>query len=122
MASLTWRRPAARAASAGSSPLSTISSIFLAVVAMASPSYPGHDEPMALPVRPPVPPMLAKLQPELPRGDGWLYEPKWDGFRAIVFRDGADVYIQSRDSRPFNRYFPELPPVFKDRLAKTCVV
>ncbi|MFN2543942.1 MAG: ATP-dependent DNA ligase [Actinomycetota bacterium] len=77
---------------------------------------------MALPVTPPVPPMLAKLQPELPRGEGWLYEPKWDGFRAIVFRDGKDVEIQSRDTRPFNRYFPELPPVFLDCLAKRCVV
>src|SRR5438552_2204487 len=78
--------------------------------------------PVALPVKPPIPPMLAKLQPELPRGDGWLYEPKWDGFRAIVFRDGKDVYIQSRDERPFNRYFPELPPVFEECLAKQCVV
>jgi ATP-dependent DNA ligase len=66
--------------------------------------------------------MLAKLEPELPRGDGWLYEPKWDGFRAIVFRDGPDVEIQSRDTRPFNRYFPELPPVFLDCLPKQCVV
>jgi ATP-dependent DNA ligase len=66
--------------------------------------------------------MLAKLEPELPRGDGWLYEPKWDGFRAIVFRDGKDVEIQSRDTRPFNRYFPELPPVFLESLPKQCVV
>jgi ATP-dependent DNA ligase len=77
---------------------------------------------VTLPLKPPIPPMLAKLQPELPRGDGWLYEPKWDGFRAIVFRDGAEVYIQSRDTRPFNRYFPELPPVFAKCLAKRCVV
>jgi ATP-dependent DNA ligase len=66
--------------------------------------------------------MLAKLQPEIPRGEGWLYEPKWDGFRAIVFRDGQDVYIQSRDSRPFNRYFPELPPAFRACLPRQCVV
>src|SRR5437867_3427533 len=66
--------------------------------------------------------MLAKLQPELPVGDGWRYEPKWDGFRSIVFRDGEDVYIQSRDSRPFNRYFPELLPALSDSLPKTCVV
>ena len=53
--------------------------------------------------------MLAKLSDELPEGEGWLYEPKWDGFRALVFRgDAGDVYIQSRDSRPFDRYFPEL--------------
>jgi ATP-dependent DNA ligase len=81
-----------------------------------------HDEAVSLPVKPPIPPMLAKLQEELPRGDGWLYEPKWDGFRAIVFRDGADIYIQSRDTRPFNRYFPELLPAFEDSLAKRSVV
>ena len=52
--------------------------------------------------------MLAKLATELPPGGGFLYEPKWDGFRAIVFRGGADVYIQSRDLRPLDRYFPEL--------------
>ena len=75
-----------------------------------------------LPVKPPIPPMLAKLQTELPRGDGWRYEPKWDGFRAIVFRDGADVYIQSRDTRPFNRYFPELIPAFEQALGNKCVV
>jgi ATP-dependent DNA ligase len=79
-------------------------------------------EAVSLPVTPPIPPMLAKLQEELPRGDGWRYEPKWDGFRAIVFRDGADIYIQSRDTRPFNRYFPELLPAFEDRLAKRSVV
>ena len=52
--------------------------------------------------------MLAKLAQEIPEGDGWLFEPKWDGFRVIVFRDGADVYLQSRDGKPLNRYFPEL--------------
>ena len=52
--------------------------------------------------------MLAKLATELPAGDGWLFEPKWDGFRAIVFRDGDRVYIQSRDLKPLDRYFPEL--------------
>jgi ATP-dependent DNA ligase len=63
---------------------------------------------VAFPIAPPIDPMLAKPQPEIPAGDGWLYEPKWDGFRALVFRDGDEVYIQSRDLRPFNRYFPEL--------------
>jgi ATP-dependent DNA ligase len=58
-------------------------------------------------IDPPVEPMLAKLAVELPRGP-FLYEPKWDGFRAIVFRAGDDVYIQSRDLRPLDRYFPEL--------------
>lgn len=63
---------------------------------------------MRLPFDPPVDPMLAKLTAEIPRGDGRHYEPKWDGFRALVFFDGGDLYLQSRDLRPFNRYFPEL--------------
>jgi ATP-dependent DNA ligase len=63
---------------------------------------------VAFPIEPPIEPMLAKPQPEIPRGDGWRYEPKWDGFRAIVFRNGPEVYIQSRDLKPLNRYFPEL--------------
>jgi len=66
--------------------------------------------------------MLAKLSREMPRGDGWCYEPKWDGFRSIVFRDGDDVYVQSRDLRPFNRYFPELLPALRRALPKRCVV
>jgi ATP-dependent DNA ligase len=61
-----------------------------------------------LAVNPPVLPMLAKRIEELPRGEDWIYEPKWDGFRAIVFRDGDEVFIQSRDGKPLNRYFPEL--------------
>ncbi|MGQ0668540.1 MAG: ATP-dependent DNA ligase [Actinomycetota bacterium] len=77
---------------------------------------------MTLPFGPPVPPMLAKLEREIPRGDGWLYEPKWDGFRAIVFRDGDRVHIQSRDSRPLERYFPELAPALRDALPAGCVV
>ena len=52
--------------------------------------------------------MLAKLQPAIPIGEGWIYEPKWDGFRAIVFRDGEHLYLQSRDLKPLDRYFPEL--------------
>ena len=59
-------------------------------------------------LKPPVEPMLARLADALPDGEGWLFEPKWDGFRAIVFRDGDDVYIQSRDLKPLDRYFPEL--------------
>jgi len=58
-------------------------------------------------VRPPVEPMLAKLADDLPIGD-FLYEPKWDGFRALVFRSADGLYIQSRDVRPLDRYFPEL--------------
>jgi len=65
--------------------------------------------------------MLAKLADELPAG-AFLYEPKWDGFRAIVFRGQDDVYLQSRDSRPLDRYFPELHEVLIDRLPRHCVV
>src|SRR5262249_40223943 len=59
-------------------------------------------------IAPPIEPMLAKLSEELPPAGNFLYEPKWDGFRAIVFRGASDVYIQSRDLRPLDRYFPEL--------------
>ena len=63
---------------------------------------------MAFLIEPPIEPMLAKPAAELPVGEGWRYEPKWDGFRALAFRDGVDLYIQSRDLKPLNRYFPEL--------------
>jgi ATP-dependent DNA ligase len=63
---------------------------------------------MALPLRPPVLPQLARPRKALPTGDGWVYEPKWDGFRALAFVDGDDVYLQSRSGRPLSRYFPEL--------------
>ena len=66
--------------------------------------------------------MLAKLSTDIPAGDGWLFEPKWDGFRAIVFRDGDETYIQSRDLKPLDRYFPELPPALKANLPDRCVV
>ena len=66
--------------------------------------------------------MLARLADDLPEGDGWLYEPKWDGFRSIVFRDGDDVYLQSRDLKPLNRYFPELPPALAANLPERCVI
>src|SRR3954453_22642685 len=59
-------------------------------------------------ITPPVEPMLAKIADKLPQGGTFLYEPKWDGFRAIVFRDGAELFMQSRDLRPLDRYFPEL--------------
>ena len=72
------------------------------------PSRASYHRSMAYPIEPPIAPMLAKPQPAIPTGDGWRYEPKWDGFRALVFRDGPDVYIQSRDLKPLNRYFPEL--------------
>lgn len=63
---------------------------------------------MDTPIKPGLEPMLAKLTPEIPNGDGWLYEPKWDGFRAILFFDGKEIYLQSRDLKPLARYFPEL--------------
>jgi ATP-dependent DNA ligase len=63
---------------------------------------------MTLPLKPPVQPQLAKTAKELPEGDGWRYEPKFDGFRTIVFRDGDNVQLQSRNGRPMNRYFPEV--------------
>src|SRR5215207_5258945 len=63
---------------------------------------------MTLPLAPPVLPQLARSAKTLPAGDGWSYEPKWDGFRAIAFVDGADVYLQSRNGRALRRYFPEL--------------
>ncbi len=66
--------------------------------------------------------MLAKSSTDLPQGDGWLFEPKWDGFRAIVFRDGDETYIQSRDLKPLDRYFPELAPALKANLPERCVV
>jgi ATP-dependent DNA ligase len=63
---------------------------------------------MSLPLSPPVPPQLARPRAKLPDGEGWAYEPKWDGFRAIAFVDGGDVHLQSRNGRPLTRYFPEL--------------
>jgi ATP-dependent DNA ligase len=66
--------------------------------------------------------MLAKIAEELPQQEGFLFEPKWDGFRAIVFRNGDEAYIQSRDLRPLNRYFPELERACVERLPKGCVI
>jgi ATP-dependent DNA ligase len=63
---------------------------------------------MALPLKSPLKPQLARPAKELPDGGGWRFEPKWDGFRMIVFRDGDDVKLQSRNGRPMNRYFPEV--------------
>src|SRR3954452_5022994 len=67
---------------------------------------------VSLPLAPPVLPQLAKSAKALPAGGGWVYEPKWDGFRCIAFVDGEDVYLQSRSGKPLRRYFPELtfPP------------
>ena len=63
---------------------------------------------MPLPLTPPIRPQLARSAARLPEGEGWRYEPKWDGFRTLVFRDGDEVYLQSRGGKPMSRYFPEV--------------
>ena len=78
--------------------------------------------PATFAIAPPVEPMLAKLAEALPEGGGFLYEPKWDGFRAIVFRRESDLFIQSRDLRPLDRYFPELRDALLVNLPLDCVV
>src|SRR5207253_3680608 len=77
---------------------------------------------MHLPVNPPVLPMLSKRVEELPAGDTWIFEPKWDGFRALVFRDWDEIEIQSRDEKPLNRYFPELLDTLRSQLPARCVL
>jgi ATP-dependent DNA ligase len=76
---------------------------------------------MDLPVMPPVKPMLATSVPEVPEGD-FLYEPKWDGFRCVVFRDGDDVVLGSRNEKPLTRYFPEVVEAVRQNLPQRCVV
>src|SRR5881396_3689186 len=83
-------------------------------------STPAHRGRFA--VAPPIEPMLAKLADELPTEGAFLYEPKWDGFRAIIFRGGSEVFIQSRDLRPLDRYFPELHAACLADLPDGCVV
>ena len=73
-------------------------------------------------LQPPIEPMLAKLVDAIPDANGFLFEPKWDGFRSIVFRSREDVYIQSRDLKPLDRYFPELHQALLERLPAGCVV
>src|SRR5215472_6213318 len=77
---------------------------------------------MHLPVNSPVLPMLAKRVGELPVAGAWIFEPKWDGFRALVFRDGDEVLIQSRDEKSLNRYFPELLEPLRAQLSERCVL
>ncbi|MGZ4546797.1 MAG: ATP-dependent DNA ligase [Blastococcus sp.] len=77
---------------------------------------------MDLPVLPPVKPMLAKPATTIPTGDDVFYEPKWDGFRCIVFRDGDEVELGSRNERPLTRYFPEVVAAVKANLPEKCVV
>jgi ATP-dependent DNA ligase len=75
-----------------------------------------------LPVNPTILPMLAKRVESLPVEGDWIYEPKWDGFRTLVFRDGDEIQIQSRDEKPLNRYFPELVQVLLSQLPARCVL
>jgi ATP-dependent DNA ligase len=75
-----------------------------------------------LPLKPPLEPMLSKAADALPTGEGWLYEPKWDGFRALVFRSSDELFIQSREGRPLGRYFPELEAALKEQLPSACVL
>ena len=82
----------------------------------------GAKVEQSFPIEPPIEPMLAKVADELPAGEGWLFEPKWDGFRAIAFRAGDRLYLQSRDLRPFDRYFPELRTPLLESLPARCVV
>ena len=77
---------------------------------------------MHLTVNPPILPMLANRVDELPAGDGWIFEPKWDGFRTLIFRDGDELLIQSRDEKPLDRYFPELTEPLKTQLPERCVL
>ena len=77
---------------------------------------------MRLPFAPPLAPMLSSAADALPGGEGWQFEPKWDGFRALVFRDGDEILLQSRDEKPMNRYFPELIAPLAATLSERCVV
>src|SRR5690348_12965147 len=77
---------------------------------------------MRLPVTPPILPMLANRVSSLPAGDEWIFEPKWDGVRTLVFRDGDELLIQSRDEKPLERYFPELLEPLKAQLPTRCVL
>ncbi len=77
---------------------------------------------MQLPVNPPILPMLAKRVEEIPPGNAWIFEPKWDGFRVLVFRDHKEILIQSREKKSLNRYFPEVLPPLLQQLPPRCVV
>jgi ATP-dependent DNA ligase len=77
---------------------------------------------MRLPFAPPLAPMLSKAAAGIPSGEGWQFEPKWDGFRTVVFRDGDEIVLQSRDEKPMNRYFPELLGPIAAQLPERCVL
>src|SRR5438093_1576041 len=75
---------------------------------MGEASMPPRNQEMNLPIKPPFPPMEAKLVPTIPTGPEYQYEPKWDGFRCLAFRDGNDIFLQSKAGQPLARYFPEV--------------
>jgi len=77
---------------------------------------------MTLPFPSPIEPMLCDTQVEIPVGDGWIYEPKWDGFRALPFKDGDQVHLCSRNGQPLERYFPEVVESLKRHLPERCVL
>src|SRR5437867_677156 len=77
---------------------------------------------MALPIKPPFLPMEARSVDEIPAGDGWQYEPKWDGFRCLAFRDGADIYLQSKAGQPLARYFPDIVDAIGKLSARNFIV
>jgi ATP-dependent DNA ligase len=77
---------------------------------------------LSLPLKPPIEPQLARSAKQLPKGDEWRYEPKWDGFRTIVFRDGKEVHLQSRSGRPMNRYFPDVVEQVRELPVKKAVL
>ncbi|MEM9693863.1 MAG: ATP-dependent DNA ligase, partial [Myxococcota bacterium] len=78
--------------------------------------------PMGIVLEPPVEPMLAKRTAQLPAGDDWIFEPKWDGFRCLVFRSADAVALQSRDLKSLNRYFPEVVAALQTQLSSPCVL
>src|SRR3954470_18279493 len=77
---------------------------------------------MHLPINPTVLPMLATRAASLPLGGDWIFEPKWDGFRALIFRHGTEILIQSRDEKPLNRYFPDLIEPLLAQLPQRCAL
>src|SRR6478735_10683843 len=131
---LCWRStargaPACRACSLRWRRSSSFSSMALPVTRAKLPPGPAGLPPatcqagrVPLPISPPLLPMLAKLQGEIPVGQGWLYEPQWDGFRCIVFRDGDEVELASRNTKPLTRYFPEVVAAIKEQLPERCVL
>src|SRR5213075_2646127 len=83
---------------------------------------PQHSALTLMLIEPPYPPMEAKRVDKVPAGEGWQFEPKWDGFRAVIFRDGDDVYVQSKSGQPLARYFPEVVEAIRSVKTKQFVL